>query len=89
MSILEELLRQEAISYEVYIQVNNFLAESLGKDDDDSGEMDEGSENENDDILPNLIQTTAGLIIKHDEEELVELLKEIKDEAWSIYRHNY
>ena len=43
--------------------------------------MDEGSENENDDKLPNLIQTTSDLIIKHDKEELVELLKKIKDEA--------
>ena len=34
VSILDELLRQEAISYEVYTQVNNFLAESLGEDDD-------------------------------------------------------
>ena len=57
VSILDELLRQEAISYEVYTQVNNFLAESLGENDDDSEEMDEGIENENDDILPNLIQT--------------------------------
>ena len=43
--------------------------------------MDEGSENENDDKLSNLVQTTSDLIIKHDKEELVELLKEIKDEA--------
>ena len=81
MSKLDKLLRQEAISYEVYTQVNNFLAESLGEDDEDLEEMDQGSENENDDILPNLIQTTADLIIKDDKEELVELLKAIKHEA--------
>ena len=81
VSILDELLRQEAISHEVYNQVNNFLAESLGEDDEDLEEMVEGSENENENILSNLIQNTTDLIIKDDKDELVDLLKAIKGEA--------
>ena len=81
VSILDELLRQEAISHEGYNQVNNFLAESLGEDDEDLEEMVEGSENENENILSNLIQNTTDLIIKDDKDELVDLLKAIKGEA--------
>ena len=33
--ILDELLRQKAISHEAYTQVNNLLAESLGENDND------------------------------------------------------
>ena len=87
--ILDELLRQEAISQETYTQVNNLLAGSLG--DDGSEEMDvdaddtSGNEESEEDVVTNLVQSTTADIILHDKKELVELLKEMKEEVGEEY----
>ena len=85
--ILDELLRQEAISQEAYTQVNNLLAESLGDDGSEEMDVDDdaaaaaANEESEEDVVKNLIQSTTDGIIQHDKKELVELLKEIKEEA--------
>ena len=40
---------------------------------------------ESEDVVKNLIQSTTDEIIHHDKKELVELLKEIKEEAGEEY----
>ena len=78
----------EAISQETYTLVNNLLAESLGDDGSEEMDVDDdnaGNEESEEDVVKNLIQSTTDDIIHHDKKELVELLKEIKEEAGEEY----
>ena len=88
--ILDELLRQKAISQGTYTQVNNLLAESLSDNGSEAEEMDVDddtaiNEESEEDVLKNLIQPTTDEVIHHDKKQLVELLKEIKEEAGEEY----
>ena len=85
--LLDELLRQEGIDLDQYNQLNTMLAESLDEEDDDVKEEEEmavDAEDEDDEVKK-VIQTTFHDIIQHDEEELMELLAELKDEADDDY----
>ena len=74
--LLDELLRQEGIGRKQYKQLNTMLAESLV--DDVEEEMAADAE---DNEVKKVIQSTFHDIIQHDEEELMELLAGLKDEA--------
>ena len=81
--LLYELLRQEGIDRGQYKQLNTMLAESLDEDDDDAKEEEEMDVDaaDKDDEVKKVIQSTFHDIIQHDEEELMELLAELKDET--------
>ena len=83
--ILDELLRQEAISRETYTQVNNILAESLDEDDGDTKDLDVDTGDEEEDEVKKIINSTVDYIVVHDKKELMELLTELKEEATEDY----
>ena len=76
MFLLDELLRQEGIYRDQCKQLNTMLAESL--DDDEEEEIAVDAEDKE---VKKVIQSTFHDIIHYDEEELMELLAELKDEA--------
>ena len=87
MFLLDEMLQQEGIDRDQYKQLNTMLAEALDEEHDDVKEEEEmavDAEDEEDEIKK-VIQTTFHGIIQHDEEELMELLADLKDEADDDY----
>ena len=74
MFILDELLRQEALSRETNTQVNNILAESLDEDDDGTKEMEVATEEDEaeEDEVKKIINSTVDYIITHDKKELMD-----------------
>ena len=65
-SILDELLRQDAITRGEYKQLNTMLAESLDEEEDE---------------LKKVIHATTHNVTESDKKELMELLTELKEEV--------
>ena len=86
--LLEELLRQEAISQETYTQLNDKLAleESINEKYPDDEEDSSKKETHDDEVsreakIEKLIQSTVEYLIQPDKKELLELIDELRKEV--------
>ena len=77
--ILDELLRQDAITEDKYKQLNIMLAESL--DDEMDLEPSESEEEE----FKKMIEATANDVFESDKKYLMELLTELKEEVTEVF----
>ena len=75
MFVLDEMLRQGAITPAEYVQLNTSLTESADLKTDEA-EKEEDSDDEQQDLTKSIVD----YIIKHDKEELLQLMEELKDD---------
>ena len=75
MFLLDEMLRQEAITPTVYTQLNTSLTEAADLRTDEAEK-----EEDSDDEEQNLMKPAVDYIIQHDEEKLLQLMEELKDD---------
>ena len=83
--LLDELLRQDAISRETYTQLNYMLAQSLDGNKDENDDDEEGLVLSGGETREKMIQSTVNYLVAHDKEELMTLLDDFKDEAGEEY----
>ena len=85
--LLDELLRQETITRDEYKRLNNFLSEYLASGESGSELLDDKNKNKNEEPVSKeenikyLIHSITEYLIPPDRKELLELLKDFKDEA--------
>ena len=75
MFLLDEMLRQGAITPTEYAQLNTSLTEAA-----DLKTAEAEKEEDSDDGEQNLTKSTVDYIIQHDKEELLQLMEELKDD---------
>ena len=76
--LLDEMLRQGAITPTEYAQLNTSLTEAADLRTDEA-EKEEDSDDD-DDEEQNLMKSAVDYIIQHDKEELLQLMEELKDD---------
>ena len=74
--LLDEMLRQGAITPTEYTQLNTILTEAADLRTDEA----EKEEDSDDDEEQNLMKSAADYTIQHDKEELLQLMEELKDD---------
>ena len=74
--LLDEMLRQGAITPTEYTQLNTSLTEAADLRTDEA----EKEEDSDDDKEQNLMKSAVDYIIQHDKEELLQLIEELKDD---------
>ena len=74
--LLDEMLRQGAITPTEYTQLNTSLTEAADLKTDEAEKV----EDSDDDEEQNLMKPAVDYIIRHDKEELLQLIEELKDD---------
>ena len=76
MFLLDEMIRQGAITPTEYVQLDTSLTEAADLRTDEA----EKEEDSDDDEEQNLMKSAVDYIIQHDKEELLQLMEELKDD---------